>query len=87
MEIYPIGKTKNTETLIKKISHILNTKEKIEFPFDYSEVSDESEYNYPADRIGGFAQIKNKLNIPNEIYVNKNNLKEIGAFVLDLLTN
>lgn len=86
MEIYPNGKTKNINQMIKKLAQMLNTNEKIEFPFDYLPTSDEKEFYYPADRIGGFAQIKHKLNIPQEIYVRVNDVRNIGSFVLNLLT-
>ena len=88
MEIYPIGKTESANNLIKKLAQQLNINNtnKIEFPFEFSTTSDETQFNYPADKIGGFVNIKNLLDIPNEIYVNINDAKAIGAFTLNLLT-
>jgi len=85
MEIYPNGKTPSTETLLKRMSQILNINDKIEFPFDFSERSDVNIYNYPADRIGGFAEIKHMLNVPQEIYVSEKDIKEIGAWIINML--
>ena len=88
MEIFPNGKSNGADALMKKMAQLLNKyNTKVNFPFDFAEVSDENDYNYPADKIGGFVQIKHLLDIPQEIYVNINDAKEIGIFVLKLLTN
>ena len=88
MLIQPNGTNTFTQSFTTKLAQEILALDNVleNFPFQYSDTP-KLNLNYPADKIAGFTLIKQQFDIPDEIYIDINDAKDLGKFVLQAIKN